>query len=621
MSQEAQLIALGIPDSLTQNANSVVRTYDVEYRVSSPRSATVKYRKVVTLLNEDHGSACQLVEWYDPDVKITRFNGTSYTALGQEITKLKRADIEDRPYLGNSTFYGDTRLKSGNLHCDSYPCTVVLEVEKDLKDFGMMQFPHWQPQRREQSVERAAFRAYVAEGNELLFNANLLPEPRQTIQDGERIYVWEVTNLPAQPEEPYAPPVTQTLPYLRLGLADFQIDDYTGSFSSWNDFGIFMRDIMAGRDELPEQLRQLAQETIAGATTDRERITRLYRLLQERTRYVSIQLGIGGWQPFPVDYVEANRYGDCKALSNYMGALLQVAGIETYPVLINWNDDVRYPVESDFATSAFNHMVLYVPSEEMYLECTSTYAPAGYLGSGKEDRNVLWVTPQGGRLKRTPLLVPANNGYTRTLNLEVTENKLVNVDFTASFYGASQEPFRAFAAEIPDVKEQRKRLHEIGFLPDVSGKAFRLDVEPDRPVATLGYQTTVDNYLRKLGTRIFLPLNAYFAHEWTPEKNEGRQLPIVRNTARLLVDTINVSYPSNLEIESGADELVTSFSHAAGEYRSEVKPTKTGVRWIRSLKLQPVTLPKEAYADFREFFVEVARAERVQLVLREKKTK
>lgn len=619
--QQLERHELGLPDSLGR-CNSVVVSYNQTYQINSAREATLSYRKVVTLLNGEERYGNHFYDFYDDDSKITTFKAAAFDAFGKEVFRTRNSDITDRRYTSQSSFYEDNRVKEVEVPCASYPCTVVLEVEKKVSNFTFVAgLSHWQPVHRGQSLKSASFTVQVPADNELLYQGHLLAEPEITAAGSDKVYRWNLENLPAQPDEPLAPAESATLPYLRVALADFEIDGYRGSYRSWADFGSFIRQIMDGRDELPDRLATEVRETVAGATTEREKIDRLYRFMQQRMRYVSIQLGIGGWQPFSADYVETNRFGDCKALSNYMGAMLKEVGIESYPVLINWNEQPDYFVSDAFTSSAFNHMVLYVPSQDMYLECTSNDAPTGYLGEDKQDRNVLWITPEGGKLMRTPALEPAANGHTRTVTLVVDEDGQTNVDLHATYYGGAQELFRVLVAELPDTRDQIKWLHARDLLPDVSGTGYSFTPYADRPEVEMRYRTSVKNYARKMGSRLFVPVNGYFAYHDIPADDGDRQLPIVATTTRFLVDTVNLQLPAELEFESGGGESITEFTHAAGEYQSRVIPTETGLRWIRTLKLLPVELPKEAYADYRQFFVDVSKADRMQVVVREKRSK
>ncbi len=620
--QKLESHELGAPDSL-KGGSSVVVSYDVEYRVTSLNSATLSYRKVINLPSAHEAEhENQLYEFYDDDSKIINFKAAAYDASGAQTYRAKNSDINDSRFTSQSSFYEDNRVKHVEVPCASYPCTLVFEVEKKVADFSYVAgLPHWQPVHRGQSLVEASFTAYVPTSNELLYRSNLLPDPEVSTVGEEKVYRWAISNLPVQTRASTAPAESATLPYLRLAVADFEIEGYRGSYRSWADFGTFIAQIMEGRDQLPARLATEVREIAAQVDTEREQIDRLYQFMQQRMRYVSIQLGIGGWQPFAADYVEQNRFGDCKALSNYMGAMLSEVGIASYPVLINWSELPDYPVSESFTTSAFNHMVLYVPSQDMYLECTSNDAPTGYLGEEKQDRNALWITPEGGKLMRTPKLEPSENGHARTVNLTLDPSGQTEIDLHATYYGGAQELFRMLVAEIPDPRNQIKWLHERELLPDVSGTDYAFTPHAERPEVTMTYRTSVGNYVRKMGKRMFVPVNGYFAYHQIPDNDPDRALPIVTTKTRFLVDTVNLELPAELEFESGGGELLTAFSHPAGEYQARTIPTEHGLRWIRTLKLLPVELPKEAYADYRQFFVDVSKADRLQVVVRERRTK
>jgi len=609
-----------IPERLKENAGSVIRHRKVVYHVHSFNEATMTEHKVVTILNDDHNRENEMVLVYDDNTKVTNFKATLYDEFGKKIRSAKKSEIEDILYIHSGQFYVDTRLMTTTLDHLSYPFTVEFEYEKKVKDFSMVAgFPIWQPVGFRQSVQLSSFTAYIPENNEFLYHAGKLPDPVVGNDGTDKTYRWAIEDYSAVLPEAQSPSMSKTMPFLKTGLKKFVIDDYEGSYSSWQAFGAFINKLMEGRDVLPAPLAALVGEATAGLTTDREKIDALYHLLQERTRYVGVQLGIGGWQPFSAEYVYNNRYGDCKALSNYMGAMLKEVGIASYPVLVNSSDTPFFEVEQNFPTSAFNHMILYVPSEDMYLECTSSTSPTGYMGEGTDDRNVLHLTPEGGKLARTPKIEAADNGRLRTLNLEIKDDGSTLFALNNRMYGSFQDGIRGFTHGEHDPMKQQEVLNRNDFLPDVGGE-YLLECDKDKPVATLIYSTTLPGYARKLGKRTFVSINKYAAYEYVPEKLKERKFPIYDNDASFRVDTINLTFPDNMEIESLGEE-VTEIKHAAGEYRSQLTSASGKITWIRTLKLLPVDLPATAYEDYRQFFVDVRKAEKRQVVLKEKRTK
>ena len=142
-------------------------------------------------------------------------------------------------------------------------------------------------------------------------------------------------------------------------------------------------------------------------------------------QHVSIQLGIGGFKPFDAAFVDLKKYGDCKALTNYMEAMLDAKflGIVSYPALVNAEYN-QQPVNPEFPHNSFTHVILCVPgnNDTTWLECTSKATVAGILGSFTENRNALLITPQGGKLVPTPKSNPAENTFHLTTKVNLKED-------------------------------------------------------------------------------------------------------------------------------------------------------------------------------------------------------
>ena len=373
-----------------------------------------------------------------------------------------------------------------------------------------------------------------------------------------------------------------------------------------------------GRQELPEQLARLVDERTAGLSGELEKISALYDMLQERTRYVSVQLDLGGWQPFPADYVEKNNYGDCKALSNYMAAMLTHVGIASNHVVVTRSEEY-FPAKADFTAPNFNHMILYVPSQDMFLECTN-YMPPGYTPEDIHDRNVLLVTSEGGKLVRTPKSEVADNGQLRTVEIAVHDDGSADYNLNIRAHGFEHESYRFLEHYERERIEQLKWMHRRDILPDVTGSHYSLEVRKDEPVAEINYSTKVNGYARTMGKRMFLPINKFGEKTDAPGRDTARINPIALDDMYFNVDTIKLTLPPGMEVESLGDPEVL-LSHQAGEYRATVAVVDNQITWVRTLKMEPVELPPTEYESYRTFMLAIGKAERRQVVLRDRRTK
>ena len=117
----------------------------------------------------------------------------------------------------------------------------------------------------------------------------------------------------------------------------------------------------------------------------------------------------------PAD-VDRVGYGDCKALVNYMMALLKVAGIPSYYTLV-YSGDEKISMLRNFASAAQgDHVILCVPfgQDTTWLECTNQHIPFGFLGTFTDDRDVVVCTPEGGLVTHTPRYRDSLNVQRRT---------------------------------------------------------------------------------------------------------------------------------------------------------------------------------------------------------------
>jgi transglutaminase-like putative cysteine protease len=216
-------------------------------------------------------------------------------------------------------------------------------------------------------------------------------------EQGERVLLkWRVAGKPFVAEEPGAVSSSDWGPMIAFS-----------SFDSWHAYG---RQVFVGADPKSHptpDVDKLAEEITRGISDRRLQAAAIYDWVARNIRYFQVVLGRGGMVPHDTAFILANRYGDCKDHASLMRALLLSKGIESEFVLIN--SGAKAYKAFDVPLPTFDHMILYVPEFDRYVDPTVAVGSFQALPASLSDRPVLRVGANGSVQARTPVLTPDSN--------------------------------------------------------------------------------------------------------------------------------------------------------------------------------------------------------------------
>jgi len=601
-----------ITPALIKDANVIKRYEEIKFEVLSVNKARTYKKVAYTILNEKGDESAEIVEMYDKLSNQPSIEATLYDAMGVKVKSLKRSDIKDMSATDDNNLIDDNRLKAFNFYCKNYPYTVEYEVEQD--QYYTMFFPRWIPVEKElMSVQYSSFSVILPADLHFRYKVfNCTAEPVKSTVDNKQVFTWKLQDFNAIKKESYAPYWLELVPCVYVAPSEFAIQGYQGNMNSWQDFGKFVYALKKDRDALPADVKAKVHELTDNVADPHKKVAMLYDFMQKNTRYISVQLGIGGWQPFDATYVAAKRYGDCKALSNYMFSLLKEAGIASCYALVR--AESNYFV-SDFPCSQFNHAILCVPmaKDTMWLECTSQTAAPGYMGSFTGGHYSLLINEAGGTLVKVP-------GYKMNDNLQLRRT-FATVDGSGNTeihengqYEAVQQEDLHYLINYNAKDKQLEKLKRQFDLPQYDVVSFNYKEEKNLvPVINEDVQLTAIGYASVTGKRLFIMPNILSKSGNKPTAADARKYDLVLDLEYKDIDTVEIRIPDGFVPESvpQPQQITTKF----GKYTSSVKVDGNKIYYYRSMERTSGRFAPAAYNEFVQFYEQIYKADRAKVVM------
>lgn len=616
------IIALILPLSAAakegEDFNAVIRTHRAEFTMSSETSAKMKVHTKITVMNRHGLSAAEFFVYNDEFRQLSGFSG-SIQAGGKVIKKLKKSDI--------STYSATDGIASGatvSVYSPSapYPFDVEYEYTVDYSK-GMVSFPAFFPiSDANVSLEESEYVITAPSGTRIQYNAS--EEPQITKEAKVDKYIWTFNDHNGYVSEHMMPSILTLVPYVYACPVDFSYGGTKGSQETWSETGKWLYNLQEGNAEVPEELRAKIVAATEGLADKKSKIKAIYDFLRENTRYVSIQLGIGGFKPFPVETVYKTGFGDCKALSAYMQALLKVAGIDSEYYIISTS---RGKLIKDYhSVGQMNHAMLCVPMEKdtLWVECTNPRYPLGYRHESAAGHQVVLVKEDGGEMVRIPDYPDSLSFRSESVDVilkadggaECTGSRFLKLDNVESYLSfSSYKPKDQF-----DVIMSGNSLNPSDFKIVSVKDNFNGWLECDGeyvPEIKIDYSYKVTGYATRSGGRMFLQLNPFSKKLYADRKK--RVNPMMTSSGTTYADTVNLILPDGYIPETipASSTIESKF----GTFRTEVKYTPAGegrpaeIQAVQTMTFVPFKGEPEEYEQYRAFAKEVSNAYSARIVL------
>lgn len=600
-----------IPDSLVSGAKAVIRYDSTWFTVESADRTSLIRKYAITILSREKNDLAKVYLDYDRFSIVKNVRARKIDRSGREIEKLKKKDMEDVSLFDGMSMASDSRAIYLNLTHNEVPYTIEISYEE--QHTGTMFYPYWMPvSSYEESLEKGYFKVQFPSGNPVRFRERNI---ESVIGNDPGSREWSMANFPGVQSEPYSEGLSALAPHVVTAPYYFQVEGYAGVMDSWKSYGDWIKQLNMGRDEISPELAAKIRSLTDSLSSNTEKIAAVYKYMQQNTRYISIQLGIGGWQPFPASYVSDKSYGDCKALSNYTKALLKTISIPSDYALIRAGN--RSDMLLDFPNAMFNHAILCVPNEgdTIWLECTSQTDPPGYQGTSTGNRHALVINEQGGHVVQTNRYETEDNLRSVKGRIELNNSGGGKLQASVNLNGIQIESGGFYDMIRSNSQDQEKWIKKYFDLKSIQLNHYDLDLNerfPEMPQGKIQAEFSADNLYNTSGSRLLINPNLFtqFSSVSLPQGN--RRTDILKKYGYVQSDSLEIQLPPDYYPEYLPPEV--EIQSEFGSYRRVFAMSDGRLIYFRSFVFRSGKYPSSKYGEFVDFIKSVTRNDNEKVI-------
>lgn len=426
-------------------------------RIEPDGKGSATYRQIVQILRPEAADRYREQRFsYAPNhqrftlnwIRVVKPDGT---VISEKPTQLQESDVPAQ--LGNPTYASRKVIRASVSGVEAGTIVDYSYTTEELKPFLPGDFMEWWGVSTGLSVRRSRYIVDVPAGfTPRIREENLNFKRKETVANGRRVYMWATADLPKIEAEEYASDSNGV--YMSVAIA---------SPTTWSQIGAWYATNARSRYGLTPEVEAKIAQAVKGAKTLDDSIRAVHRWVAQDIRYVSIALGLGGYQPRTPAEVVRTGYGDCKDKATLFIATLERFGVSAYPVILNSEGGVRRELASleqlDHAVAAYKRPGR---SEYEYADLTAELTPLGELPFGFQGEFGL-VIHRDGRVEEVtfPKAPLQTNRMQRRIVGTLSPDGLFDGTYEESGQGAHQYSLRSAFENPMDSTQRAKAANAI----------------------------------------------------------------------------------------------------------------------------------------------------------------
>lgn len=599
-----------VPENLLLNSKALIRESSKDHILKAVNEMEIKSNVAVTVLNSSGDEFGVVAIPYNPTRKVSNIKVELYDAEGKVFKTFSRKDFSDYTHNPSAGLYVDDRILVLRPSSTKYPYTVRTSYDINTSDTAFLNFsPLW---TYHLAVQKSSFSMLNKSGIKIRTKISDKPLGKVIHTEEGNFWKYSYENIPAIKHEQLAPSIDYLIPEVEFSPEKFSLAGRQGDMTTWDSFGKwYYHQLMTPVSEVtPEIKAEVAALNLTGSTSDK--VKKLYQYMQDKTRYVFIAMGIGGWQPMHASEVSKKGYGDCKALTNYMRTLLTAAGIPSYYAII-YSDDSVIRFDKDFPKFSGNHAILMIPTETdpIWLENTSQKVAFNHLFYTSHNRNVLAVKENGIEIINTPVYKPEQSKEKMLAKINLQEDGSISSEANFEFSGGQYDSnLRLFSLKNDEVHEAMKnRYYNL--------KIDKIDVQNlknDRDLGRILYDLKLkaNGFSKKLGNDMFFPVMPYY-QAVTFSAEEERKHPFENSFPFQDDYEIEYTIPGGYRFAEIPQSATITTEFGTYSINFNLKDNKLLVH--RILTINKGVYPKEKFRDYMAFRKKTASNDNTKVLI------